>query len=305
MPMTLHPCNSPTAHICAELSASARNTGCCEPASAQVRPGTESQEACPRGSGEGVQAEAIRLPLHGLPGAPATPQARSPSRSGPPLPAPTRGRKRAPGHERAQTGRTGTRTDGAQARDARAAGKSWGEARAAPARLGAPRTHSLGAGACAPGSESGARILQAAPGSGRAAAWPLPAPAEPSLARRGPSGGDAHGSAAAPASPGEVPRRGLARRQPPPPPPPAVKSAAGTKAGGEQSARSLAKLHLTRISPPSPARPAAPGACTQAAQPNPGGALRLWRGCSGSSSDLSKNAHPGAKTKPSGPGLGV
>lgn len=41
-------------------------------------------------------------------------------------------------------------------------------------RLRASRTHSLGAGAGAPGPR--ARILQAAPESGRAAAWRLPAP---------------------------------------------------------------------------------------------------------------------------------
>lgn len=180
------------------------------------------------------------------------------------------GDESAPGHERAQTGRTGARTDGAQARDARAAGKSWGEARAAPcparsaphpltwrrclrARVRVRRTHPPGGPRVrARGRMASPGARRARPGQARTLRWRCPRECRGACESRGSS------------------PPGLARRQPPPPPPPAVKSAAGTKAGGEQSARSLAKLHLTRISPPSPARPAAPGACTQAAQPNPG-----------------------------------
>lgn len=159
-----------------------------------------------------------------------------------------------------------------------------GSQRPAPPAPGLPAScaHSLGAGAGAPGPR--ARILQAAPESGRAAAWRLPAPGK------------------SPAGPSEdVGGRQLSRRRRCPagvPPGPrrlgvpgkvgrreARKDAAATSAStpqsgvrrreqkpGERAHGPPAPLHLTRISLPSPTSGRSSGEEAKASQPSPGSA---------------------------------
>lgn len=160
-----------------------------------------------------------------------------------------------------------------------------GSPRPAPPETGLPAScaHSLGAGAGAPGPR--ARILQAAPESGRAAAWRLPAPgkspAGPSkdvggrrLSRRRRRWRCPTGVPPGPLRlevPGKVRRRG------------ARKDAAATSTStpqsevrrreqkpGERAHGPPAPLHLTRISPPSPTSDRSSRKEAKASQPNPG-----------------------------------
>lgn len=229
----------------------------CAAATSYFHSGTESEAACSGGLGEKPNPELCPT-ARGLARAPASHQA------GPPFPvllscarahAGTLRRRhaeedtRAPADKgaRASTDLHKRADQATSAHPTRAQQPESAPLRAPPLRAPrAPRAHSLGAAAGAPGSR--ARILQAAPGSGRAAAWRLPAPGKTPA---GPSeGGGGRGPSGRGAPQGYLLRRGVwesrdkfdaprpAATRPPPPRP--VRSQKPDAANKSQASRRTA-----------------------------------------------------------------